>query len=115
MNPKIINLKKGFKILFCDSNKKNAACKHQDGQEGRTHSQKVRSGWLRVVMRRRFAAPSPELREEEEGTASLYRVAMPPLRRGDSSSELSSSYRLFFTLLFLDERGESLSAYETEK
>lgn len=67
---------------------------------------------MRVVMRRRLAAaPSPELREDEEGGVSVYRVAMPPLRRVVvSSSELSSSYLLFFTLvLFLHERGELLS------
>lgn len=64
-------------------------------------------------MRRRFAAPpSPELREDEAGATSLYRVAMPPERRVViSSSELSSSYLLFFTLvLFLQERGEFVSA-----
>lgn len=70
---------------------------------------------MRVVMRRRLAAlPSPEWREDEGGvTVSLYRVAMPPLLRRVvvSSSELSSSYLLFFTLvLFLDERGESQSS-----
>lgn len=45
---------------------------------------------------------------------SLCRVAMPALRRGVvvmSSSELSSSYLLFFTLVrFLDERSESQSS-----
>lgn len=70
-------------------------------------------------MRRRLAAPpSPELREDVAGAVSLYRVAMPPLRRVVvvSSSELSSSYLLFFTLfLFLDERGESVSFWEMEK
>lgn len=75
------------------------------------HSQKVRSGWLRVVMRRRLAAVSAELREVEAAGASLWRVAMPPLRRGTiSSSELSSSYRFFFILvLVLHERSKGLS------
>lgn len=75
------------------------------------HSQKVRSGWLRVVMRRRLAALSAALREVEADGASLWRVAMPPLRRGTiSSSELSSSYRFFFILvLFLHERSKGLS------
>lgn len=77
------------------------------------HSQNVRSGWLRVVMRRRLAAASAELREDEADTdaASLWRVAMPPLRRGAiSSSELSSSYRFFFILVrFLHKRTEVLS------
>lgn len=41
----------------------------------------------------------------------MWRVAMPPLRRGTiSSSELSSSYRFFFILLlFLHERSKGLS------
>lgn len=62
-------------------------------------------------MRRRLAAVSAELREVEEDGASLWRVAMPPLRRGTiSSSELSSSYRFFFILvLFLHERSKGLS------
>lgn len=81
------------------------------------HSQKVRSGWLRVVMRRRLAAASAELREEEADAASLWRVAMPPLRRGaSSSSELSSSYRFFFIrVLFLHKRTEVFSVCQTEK
>lgn len=84
----------------------------------RTYSQKVRSGWLRVIMRRRLLLlllapppPSADVREDE-GVVSLCRVVMPPplppLRRtvvAASSSELSSSYRFFFTrLLVLDER-----------
>lgn len=90
-----------------------------------TYSQKVRSGWLRVIMRRRLLLllllplapppppPSPDVREDE-GVVSLCRVVMPPLppppplRRtvvAASSSELSSSYLLFFTrLLVVDER-----------
>lgn len=62
-------------------------------------------------MRRRLAAPSAEVREDEEAAVSLWRVSMPPLRRGAvSSSELSSSYLLFLILLlFLDKRGEQLS------
>lgn len=64
-----------------------------------------------MVMRRRLAAASAELREDEAEAASLWRVAMPPLRRGAiSSSELSSSYRFFFILvLFLHKRTEVLS------
>lgn len=80
------------------------------------HSQKVRSGWLRVVMRRRLAALSAALREVEADGASLWRVAMPPLRRGTiSSSELSSSYRFFFILvLFLHERSKGLSVCQID-
>lgn len=68
------------------------------------------------MRRRLLVPPSPELREEE-GALSLYRVIMPLLRRINavSSSELSSSYLLFFTrFLFLDERSELPSVCETE-
>lgn len=68
-------------------------------------------------MRRRLAAlPSPGERVDEEGAGvSLYRVDMPPLRRVVvSSSELSSSYLLFFILvLFLHARGAVVSFCET--
>lgn len=70
---------------------------------------------MRVAMRRRLVAPpSPECREDEgaTATASLFRVDMPPLRRVViSSSELSSSYLLFFTLVrFLHRRVDSQSS-----
>lgn len=69
-----------------------------------------------MVMRRRLAAVSAELREVEADGASLWRVAMPPLRRGIiSSSELSSSYRFFFILvLFLHERSKGLSVCQID-